>query len=257
MKPGRLSNKWLAGLLDGDCMMSSADMSKAPVPKVSFTQLDQEVVDAVQWRYKGSRSIAGARKMTYLTWSGRTVQEILFPVLPYLVVKRQLALWLLGMANCIGQPVTAKKTEMRHWLHKTIHKYTGQATYAGFSMSRIWLAGFIDADGSISVSGKVPTPTLAIAQKDVRVLYAIQKRYGGRVNTSPACSSLQWSGRSVLSILGSTLPHFKIKHEQATLAIEMCNHISPQGLRLSKQAREERHYLANSIRRLNDHREDP
>lgn len=253
MKPGRISNKWLAGLLDGDCTMTSTHSGKAPTPRVSFTQLDREVVAAVHARYGGHLSVKGGASMTYIDWTGRGVADILDSVIPYLVVKWYRASWILNMVPFIGKPLTEEKIRIRTELH---HKIRNDSGFMGnyLTISRQWLAGFIEADGTVSVTNIIPI--VSIAQKDGRILHEIQKRYGGSLSGpgSNNCYDLSWRGRASEPLLRKVLPHMKIKHEQARWALDMCHYIGPTSSMATKERIYQRRLLAQLIRSKNSER---
>jgi len=253
MRHKRLSNKWLAGLFDADSSMSVARLQGVPYARVSFSQLDPGVVDAVHHRYGGSQVRSGARKIKTLHWTGNTTLKILAPLFPYLVVREFRALMLMLLQSYSGRPQTAEKTADRQRVCESLKAYTGRASYHGASMPIQWLAGFVEGDGSITVGGKIPLPLLAIAQKDNRVLLAIQKRYQGRLNgpDSNECWFLNWNGKKAIALLTRLQPHLMFKYNQARFAIEMSEHIGPGGKKVTPEQLYERNWLADRIKELN------
>ena len=111
-------------------------------------------------------------------------------------------------------------------------------------MHPAYVAGFIDADGCISVSyktvaaamhGKKVTDratyfniSVYVVQKEMKVVKAFCKQYGGRVSIvkRDRFTYYRWgiSGKAVISLLESILPYIVEKKEQTEIALEAAKH---------------------------------
>jgi len=97
-------------------------------------------------------------------------------------------------------------------------------------MSRVlispqYIAGFLDADGCISISGpglKRPKYRcmVILTNNDLEVLQEIQKAWGGRISCFQGrCYHLNFRSKEQLPFLKAIHPYLRIKKNQAELAI--------------------------------------
>lgn len=97
--------------------------------------------------------------------------------------------------------------------------------------AKAYLAGFIDADGSVSMrkDGKFRVPTVELFNADVNILNRIQKSFGGKIHCRKAKKShwqdsyeLRFNCKESLTVIHECLPymlHTK-KKQRATLINE-------------------------------------
>ena len=131
-------------------------------------------------------------------------------------------------------------------------------------LSKVWLAGFIDADGCISTSGSHGANVKVTATNTyLPVLEQLQRQYGGHVGENGnrkhnprarACFNWQLTKRDVIHrFLTDILPHLRIKYAQAEQALALNRLVGGHGTgsRMPEGVLEERLVLAEAIRALN------
>lgn len=237
--------------------MTAVRLGSYPTPKVSFTQLDFEVVQAIHERYGGSWSVKGAANLVYLEWAGRSVARILEPILPYLVVKQQRACWMLLMLKHIGAPGVVAKDEdvqARYDYYTKIRNDDGSLDKY-LTISPQWLAGFIEADGAITASGRNPAPQVEVVQKRKNILDEIMRRYGGNLQgpDTSDCFHLIWHGRIAGDLLDRIGMHLRFKHLQGQYALELSQLLNVRGTIVTDKQSSERRELSIKIKELNRH----
>lgn len=114
---------YLAGLIDGEGSISIGRQSGKPTSaKVRFNNTDRDVIDWVKNRFGGleceanSNSSYGKKICWRLDWNGSNTIPILEGMLPYLVIKGQLALVALEyLALTKNQGGTPKTIPSESW----------------------------------------------------------------------------------------------------------------------------------------------
>jgi hypothetical protein len=106
-----------------------------------------------------------------------------------------------------------------------------------------YLAGFLEADGSISSfiqRGRWVHIRLTITQRVLSPLDWINEKFGGRITDSRTYYRWRTSGGSAASILEGTLPFLKQKNRQAKIALEIFSLQSadPRAFELHKELQE-------------------
>lgn len=161
--------------------------------------------------------------------------NILTELYPYLIVKQAKAQVALER---LGQPVPTSLIEV----------------------SIEYLAGFFDAEGSISVrrrEGNKLTPIVRVKQNDENSVQMFKLTFGGYIHkskTSAGNDAYEWclpqNKESVNSFYNEVGKHLLVKRRQVELLVKMCS------IRLSNNGRDnrvsEKFQLADDILKLND-----
>lgn len=95
-----------------------------------------------------------------------------------------------------------------------------------------YVAGFIDADGCISINSnrnhRYFSVALIIVQKERYILDQLYKKYGGRLNYTgnEQCKYPRWyiMGEALTTLLTEVIPYIQIKKEQAKIALKAIKH---------------------------------
>jgi len=103
-------------------------------------------------------------------------------------------------------------------------------------IDRAYLAGFIDADGSIGVNKLQTGSTIRVTASNtaIPVLEELKSLWGGsicissdkRSNHKPH-GNLVWTARAAKEILLAIQPYLKIKQEQCRVALSFMNTVNP------------------------------
>jgi len=113
-----ITDEWIAGFFEGEGCVTVDRTSSVPMPSVVISQNDQTILKAIQQMHGGTMHPGGSR-VTNLKWGGKKAAEILSSILPFLVVKKQRALWALEMTNLMGtsgHPIPADWVARRYEL---------------------------------------------------------------------------------------------------------------------------------------------
>jgi hypothetical protein len=112
---------WTAGFFEGEgCITVNRPRSAPPTPQVDIAQSGTLILKQICSRYNGelwdNRRDDG---VSHLKWFGVRVTNILIPILPYLIIKRERALIALEMLPYMGQQghhISEEWAEARHRL---------------------------------------------------------------------------------------------------------------------------------------------
>ena len=220
----------------------------------------------------GTLSSVGARKPAWkpayaLIWTNAAAASLLERSAPYLRVKSRQAKALLDFAdhlrgchrtrNRYGQLLPLSRRELR--IRRTIYKRLkllnargppsnafrrlaskfGRARLGKGGVSAKYLAGFVDAEGSLMISKRkgprCVRPTyrarVSISNTDRAVLNDIQRAYGGILANQPPRKAawkhsyqLVWTEGMVAQLLSSIAPHLQLKRKQAKVALRLIRH---------------------------------
>jgi len=119
-----------------------------------------------------------------------------------------------------------------------------------FQMSewqKAYLAGFVDADGCVSIASGGYSPLVRVVNTNLEVIELIQSWAGGTYYSEPRSKKvmhgLYWcSRRSVLELLLPIMPYMVVKHRQADLVTDFC---------LDERSRDEKSSIVKEVRELN------
>ena len=127
-----------------------------------------------------------------------------------------------------------------------------------------YLAGFIDADGTISIrknykSGKTYSPQVSISNCDKSVLEWFKHLIGsGTICTKKAKKEtyregydLRWSYNTALLICERCLPYLKIKQDRANILINDWKLCTPRNGKYTEEMWKRKLNLVKKIRKLN------
>ncbi len=86
------------------------------------------------------------------------------------------------------------------------------------SLSIPYLAGMIDADGCVRVTGS--TQYVSITNRFLPVLFEVQQLYGGNIRVDRNVYRYEATGPAARKMLRDIIPHLREKYEQATLSLK-------------------------------------
>lgn len=124
-----------------------------------------------------------------------------------------------------------------------------------WSLSKEYLAGFIDGEGSLMIQKwkdwRYPNPhykpRISIANTDRAVLEDIQQLYGGILVSQPPRKArwsfsyqLVWTDGMVEGVLRSVMPYLRVKREQARVLSKLICH--RRGTRQGRRGRNGRYF---------------
>jgi len=214
-------------------------------------------------------SSVGTRKPAWkpgyaLIWTNAAAARLVQTVAPHLRVKSGQARALLNFAdhlrqchrtrNRLGQllPLSPEELRTRRAMYERVKLMNARGPPSGEARPRSrcsrhrrqgpsakYLAGFLDAEGSIMISrtrgpGYIrPTyrARVAISNTDKAILQDVQRAFVGILANQPPPKAawkhsyqLVWSEGMVSRLLTSIAPHLQLKREQATVAFRFIHH---------------------------------
>ncbi len=230
---------------------------------------NREILAEVQRASGGTISAAGQRKEEWkpsyaLIWTSAAAAKIIRQMAPHLRVKsRQAALMLRFQEHVRGcqrvrdsagrlLPFPSGELALRESVYAQLKRLNRRGPPVRLrhadrrlqpvqpqALSPKYLAGFIDAEGSLMIQKvKVQShwqpqykPRIAIANTNRAVLEDIQQAYGGILVTQPPrksewkCSyQLVWTDGMVERVLLVVAPHLRVKRTQAVLVLDLIRH---------------------------------
>ena len=280
-----LELSYLAGFFDGEGCITIAHSQRGIYGTYQLCilvgQKDKAPLIDFQNRFGGA---IGKPNSTF-HWVIHDKKALLFleTMLPYLRYKKQQAeIGIKFIKGCIGTNkklprIEIKRREDLYWNLKEIKKRDIEFTKKEFEkietmdkymLELSYLAGFLDAEGCITVISRRPNVRqksgsyvlkIVITQKSKAPLVDFQNRFGGTINKlGKLRTGFQWCvhHKNAAIMLESILPYLKYKKEQAELGIEFIKKsISPvksRGSKLVDGETDRRESLYLKIRQLNN-----
>ena len=187
IKTNKNFNEWLAGLIDGDGYFGLSKKGYASLEIVMETR-------DIQCLYKVKKAFGGSMK---------------------LIAGNKAVRYRLHNKAGILNVITAVNGEIRNpirlaQLYKICDKYGIKLKYASeLTYESGWLAGFLDADGSVYLNKKSVQVFIAVSQKNKLLLDLITQVYGGKIYSVKTTDSFKWVLSKKLEVL-AILDYFKI-----------------------------------------------
>jgi len=276
-----LSAEYLAGLLDGEGSLSLArryhrDRSIEYSVRVAVYNCDRPVLEAVQRSWGGHLASVGRRHPEWraghsLIWTNSAAAGVLRSLAPHLRVKARHAAALLRFQAHVNEsarsrdpagrllPMTQRELRIRARFHaqlKSMNRRGNLVRSWGKSranssahkarLSDEYLAGFVDAEGSLMIAKfRATSPgkwyyraRASLDNVDGQVLREIQRTYGGilfrprrRKSGWRVVYKLVWTGDRTERLLHPILPHIRVKRKQGELLLRFIQHRSQTSLR--------------------------
>ena len=196
-----------------------------------------------------------------LIWTNAAAARLLQRLEPYLMVKRNHAAALLAFQEHVRRckrardyagrllPLSEEELEIRKAFFRTMKRLNArgssrlrvrrEAVWARRNCSTRYLAGFIDAEGSLMITKSKDSANgrsqyrarISVANTNRAVLEEIRRMHGGILVWQPRSQSrwshayqLVWSDGMVGGVLAAVRPYLQIKREQAEVLANFIRH---------------------------------
>ena len=283
-----VSAEYLAGFIDGEGYLALGRIPRTvsheyPVRVVVYNT-NPAVLESIRRKWGGTLSYSGPRKPRWkpqyaLIWTNAAAAKLLVTVSPYLRVKSKQAVALLEFHRRLRKcrrvrdargrllPLSERELEFREAFYRYLKRLNARGRSAstsvlhsngnGPALRRVgvgpsieYLAGFIDAEGSLMIAKWKGTGSwnpqyrarISLSNTYRAVLEDVQRAFGGILVDDPRSEvrwkhayQLVWTGRTVGQLLSSLMPHLRLKQEQAEVMMDFISH-----QRSSRQGREGR-----------------
>jgi hypothetical protein len=266
--------EYLAGLVDGEGSLSLArryhrERSVEYSVRVAVYNCDRTVLEAVRRGWGGHLASVGPRHPEWrashsLIWTNAAATGVLRRIAPYLHVKARHAAALLQFQAHIEEsqrsrdsagrllPISGEEMRIRARFHAHLKSMNRRGTplpsqgesrenspIDGSGISAKYLAGFIDAEGSLMIARFEATSSgmsyyrarVSLDNVDASTLKEIQRSYGGILFKQGARKSgwrvvhkLVWTGDRTERLLHAILPYLRVKRKQGVLLLRFINH---------------------------------
>ncbi len=260
---------WAAGFLDGEGCFSLSKMKSATHPSqrklgISVAQKHLSPLHRLTEVLECGKS--GTQGANYYQWriqSAPGIKKVVPQVYPYLVMKKREAQILLEFASTVGslgrkqyrrcgtsdqeasfrfqliselEEIRARSYGVDPVQDQTVSPYIGVPSSTDFA----WAAGFLDADGHISVTSQQSDKTylghIVIGARQVRVepLSRLQDIFGcGAIHSGEkAYSWIVSSAADVRNIIPVLLPYLVLKKHDAEIVFEFAKTVRSMGTRV-------------------------
>jgi hypothetical protein len=179
-------NQWLAGLIDGDGYFHLTKKGYASL-EITMDLRDEHALQIVKNVYGGSiKLVSGANALRYCL--------------------RHKA-GFLALVNDVNGLIRSSNRLVQ--LNKICDKYDLDLIYPSkLNYDNGWLAGFFDANGSISINTTNGQLSISIAQKTAEMLYPLVELYGGTIYINKSGLSFKWYITKLEDIL-NIIEYFK------------------------------------------------
>jgi hypothetical protein len=237
--------------------------------RLSIYNSDRAILEEIQAEWGGTLSCVGQRRTAWkpsfaLIWTNAAAAQVIRRLRPFLVVKSGQAEALLEFDARIRSgrrirdsgghllPLPRQEVRARERVYRRLKRMnkTGREDRGGYvrleangkrSLSPEYVAGFIDAEGSLMIARsneagcRTPQYRARIAAVNTQrgVLESIRRTYGGILVHQPArrpgwshSYQLVWSGGIVPQLLLSVGAHLRLKSKQARILSEFVRHQS-------------------------------
>ncbi len=265
--------EYLAGFVDGEGYLGLARIrrrhrSPEYCLRLSIYNTNRMILKAIQQTTGGTMSAVGQRRAGWkpsyaLIWTNAAAARVIQRVKPFLLVKSRQCEALLAFDQRIRAgrrfrdqagrllPLSQREVRSRQALYSRVKRMNrrgpeGQANLSNdalslgqTSLSPKYVAGFIDAEGSIMIirttapDCRTPQyhPRVAVANTQRAVLEAIQREFGGIIANQPARKAawkrgyqLVWTNGMIESLLQRVGSHLRVKARQARILNEFIRH---------------------------------
>jgi hypothetical protein len=294
---------YLAGAIDGDGSFSlikrrNGSMSPLYQPMIQLCNVSRLLVDIIKdtfggWIFERASHIAKDGKIRKVTYSWKldktNVGEVIPKILPYLIVKKERAAYLLsymsqnpfkrGSMRLSTEVLSSREAayaemirlnDERRW-DKTIEP--GKRVDSDFPVFWSYFAGLMDTDGSFSVkrekrpSCKSPvySPCILLSMVDPKGISFVRKNcVDGTVTVIKSRSAnsgicYRWAIHTrieAISFLKKVIPYLRVKKSQAEVLLDFCLKFSEVKHRRSGVSAEEiakREEAYQQMIHLNEH----
>ncbi len=270
-----VSIEYLAGFMDGEGSLTLWRRRRPPsveyTTRISIANTDFQILEEIRKDFGGSlvesvHANARWKRQCSLRWASAGAERLLLEVGPYLRVKDRQAAALVEFSQYRrnvkrdgekqGRPLLPEDLQIRevfYWRQRALNaKGKFQPTLMGITwdssprwpnqrplISPEYLAGFIDADGSLMITrchSKTQRSTiyrgkLSIGSTNWHIIHEINKGYGGITANQPArephwrnAYQLNWSDGNVEELLLVVGLHLRVKSRQAQILLEFVRH---------------------------------
>ncbi len=267
--------------MDGEGSLSLArryhrDRSIEYSVRVAVYNCDRPVLEAVQRSWGGHLASVGPRHPEWraghsLIWTNSAAAGVLRALAPHLRVKARHAAALLRFQAHVNEsvrsrdpagrllPITPREQRIRARFHTQLRtmnrrgspvrswgKSRANSTVHNVGISDEYLAGFVDAEGSLMIAKfRATSPgkwyyraRASLDNVDGQVLKEIQGTYGGilfrprrRKSGWRVVYKLVWTGDRTERLLNPILPHLRVKRKQGELLLRFIQHRSRTSVR--------------------------
>jgi hypothetical protein len=266
--------EYLAGLVDGEGSLSLArryhhNRSVEYTVRLAVYNCDRPVLEAARRSWGGHLASVPSRHPKWrashsLIWTNAAAAEVIRTIAPYLRIKARHAEALLRFQRHIDEhprtrdsagrllPLSGDEQRIRARFHTHLRslnrrgrstrskgEFQENSTFDGHRVSALYLAGFVDAEGSLMIAklrGEGPTQCyyrarVALDNVDGSTLREIQRAYGGNLFKPRARKSdwrvvykLIWTGDRTEKLLEAIVPHLRVKKKQGVLLLRFIHH---------------------------------
>lgn len=272
-----VSDEYLAGFVDGEGSLSLARrhrprQSTEYSVRIAIYNSHRGVLEEIRRGFGGTWSDVGTRYPHWkpafaLIWTNAAAVELLTKLAPYLRVKSEHAKVLFRFVEHVQRckrtrdargylsSLAPQKMRVRERFHRQLKHLNARgsasvslrprSSTAGrrprkqTNLSAEYLAGFVDAEGSLMISKSInrenQRPTygtrMAVSNTDRCSLEEIRRIFGGKLMYQPARNSrwrdayqLVWSGGMSRRLLPIIAPYLRVKRTQAAVMEEFTRH---------------------------------
>lgn len=267
-----VSAEYIAGFMDGEGYIAVGRIPRSRSPefpvRVVLYNTNRELLEAIRQHWGGTLSCSPPRKSAWkaqhaLIWTNAAAAQVIARVAPHLRVKSRQAAAVLWFHEHLracqrardprGRLLQLSSEELQ--FREAFHRYLKSMNARGASAGRMpfgsadegdlgertehpsveYLAGFLDAEGSVMVCKSKPKSApnpryqarLSVSNTCRSVLVDIRHAFGGNIYEDPRakaewkpCYQLVWTGNGVERILRVVIPHLLLKGRQAELLLE-------------------------------------
>ncbi len=241
--------------------------------RVSIANTDRQILERIQSEFGGTLASMGWRKPTWKTgyaliWTNAAAARLLAAVAPRLRLKEEQASALLRFSNHIRRcrrerdragrllPFSERELKIREEYYGYLRslnargrRFAGSprpapkyvaSRWKGESIPERYLAGFIDAEGSLMIarsrSRRYGTicyrARITVSNTNRNILKEIQDEYGGILAEDPKAQvgwkntfQLIWTNGMVGDLLRRVTPFLRVKGRQAEILLDFIDHM--------------------------------
>ncbi len=300
MSTALASTEYLAGFVDGEGYLALGRRPRRgsyeyPLRVVVYNT-NREILEGIRQTWGGTLSYSKRRNSLWkpqyaLIWTNAAASRLLAKVSPYLRVKSRQAVALRAFHAHLREcqrtrdlrgrllPLPQQEMESRESLYRYLKRLNARGRRASASVLRKngsrqvlpeervgpsdeYLAGFIDAEGSLMIAKCKGTGSLnpqyrariTLSNTCRTVLEDVQRAFGGILVDDPRSKSiwkrsyqLVWIGGMVEQLLLAVMSHLRVKREQAAVLMDFVRH--QKSTRQGRQGRNGRFFatLSNEV----------